>query len=168
MYLGHVGAVYHGELACVLLGAAVGALDEFERILTTKVRQNPPKITRHLHRDGQRQYAQVRRMIDSAESILYSVGDDYHILGEGWQAGETPTNTDFLRLANRLYTTIDLAWQATELMFRAVGSSVARRGHPIQRALLALQMQRAQSFDNMEFLELQLAREHFGLDPVEP
>jgi len=167
MYLGHVGPVYHGELASVLLGAAVGAFDEFERILLTKPRHNAPYVSRFMHRDGQRQWAQIRRLIDSAESNLYAVGDKYALLGEQWLAGDNPSNADFLALGSQLYTTIEFAWEATEYMFRAVGSSVARTGHPIQRAFLALQMQRAQSFDNRESLELQLAREHFELSSVE-
>jgi hypothetical protein len=55
-----------------------------------------------------------------------------------------------------------MAWQATELMFRASSSGVGRTGHPIQRALLAIQMQRPQSFDNQELLELELASTYFG------
>ncbi len=165
LYLGNVGAVYHGDLAAVLLGAALGARDAFEDLLRTKPRHNEPKSLRYEHRDGQRQFAQVSRLLDSARVILLATGAEYEALNAAALAGESVTTADHLFLANRMYAVVEMAWQATELMFRASSSGVARTGDPIQRALLAIQMQRPQSYDNMELLELELAADYFGTGP---
>jgi len=162
LYLGNVGAVYHGDLAAVLLGAALGAQDAFEELLRTKPRHNEPFSLRFEHRDGQRQYAQVRRLLDAGRAILLSTGAEYEALNDAAMRGEPVTTADHLFLANRMYAVVEMAWQATELMFRASSSGVGRTGHPIQRALLAIQMQRPQSYDNMELLELELAANYFG------
>lgn len=167
LYLGNTGAVYHGDLAAVLLGAALGARDAFEELLRTKPRHNPPKVLRAEFRDGQRQFAQVCRLLDSAQSILLGTGADYEALNERAAAGASVTTADHLLLANRMYQVIELAWQAAELMFRASSSGVARTGHPIQRAFLAIQMQRPQSFDNQELLELELAQTYFDIDAAD-
>jgi 3-hydroxy-9,10-secoandrosta-1,3,5(10)-triene-9,17-dione monooxygenase len=162
LYLGNIGAVYHGDLAAVLLGAALGARDAFEQLLRTKQRHNEPKSLRFEHRDGRRQFAQVYRLLDSARTILLATGAEYEELNAAAVAGKPVTTADHLFLANRMYAVIEMAWQATELMFRASSSAVARTGHPIQRALLAIQMQRPQSYDNQELLELELANTYFG------
>jgi 3-hydroxy-9,10-secoandrosta-1,3,5(10)-triene-9,17-dione monooxygenase len=162
IYLGNIGAVYHGDLAAVLLGAALGARDAFEELLRTKPRHNEPKSLRFEHRDGMRQFAQVSRLLDGAKAILLTTGAEYEALNAAAMAGEHVTTADHLFLANRMYAVVEMAWQATELMFRASSSGVARTGHPIQRALLAIQMQRPQSYDNMELLELELADHYFG------
>ncbi len=162
LYLGNVGAVYHGDLGAVLLGAALGARDAFEELLRTKPRHNEPASLRSEHRDGQRQFAQVCRLLDSARTVLLATGAEYEALNAAAVAGEPVTPADHLFLANRMYAVTDMAWQATELMFRASSSGVGRTGHPIQRALLAIQMQRPQSFDNQELLEIELASTYFA------
>lgn len=163
LYLGNVNAVYSGSLAALMLGAAYSALDAFEELLATKPRQTAPIVLRAEHRDGLRQYAQVRRLLDSAQAVLISTGRDYEHLNRAAAAGESVSATDHYSLGNRVYSVIDMAWQAAELMFHSSSSGVARTGHPIQRALLAIQMQRPQAYDNMEFFGFEFARRHFGV-----
>ena len=47
MYAGRTLAFFEGELAAIMIGAAKGALDEYEEILRTRKTQRPPIVTRH-------------------------------------------------------------------------------------------------------------------------
>lgn len=168
LYKGNCSVLYHGEVACTQIGAARAALDAFEDILLNKKRTFPPQILRYLHTDGQRNFGEAASMVDSAETILYNVGRSHTLLAEKSKAGGTVTLEDELRLGNQLYTAIRLAWEAGELMFRSVGSSVAMVGEPLQEYFLALQMQRTQAHATSDATALLVARAHFGLDAPTP
>lgn len=164
LYMGNCAVLYHGEVACTQIGAARAALDEFEKTITTKKRLAPPQVLRYLHEDGQRTFGQAASMVDSAETILFSVGRQHAELSQDWLEGRSVTVEDWQRLGNQLYTAIRLAWEAGELMFRSVGSGVAMVGEPLQDYFLALQMQRTQAHVQSDATALLVARAHFGLD----
>lgn len=164
LYVGHIAPLYGGTLACIQVGAAKAALDEFEQTILTKKRIFPPKVERYKHADAQLVYAEARATIDAAESVTLSGARDYRALGERWISGDVPTLEEWLALGNMFYTAMRLAHEATELLFRSVGSSVARRGEPLQDYFLATQMQKTQAEENKPHFYLSLAKAHFGLE----
>lgn len=168
MYLGNCSVIYHGGVGCTQVGAARAALDEFEKTMKIKKRSTAPQVLRYLHEDAQRVYGQAVSMVDSAETILFGVGRRHSELSAAAGNGESVTVEDWLRLSNQIYTATRLAWEAGELMFRSVGSSVANRADPLQDYFLALQMQRTQAHAQSDSTALLVARAHFGLELVPP
>ncbi|MEU2774946.1 acyl-CoA dehydrogenase family protein [Streptomyces sp. NPDC007162] len=165
LYLGHIGPLYAGTLACIQVGAARAALDEFEQTILTKKRIFPPQIERYKHPDSQLVYGEARSTIDAAEAVVYSAARDYQALGERWTSGDIPALEEWLALGTMLYTAIRLSHEATELLFRSVGSSVTRKGVPLQDYFLATQMQKTQAEENKPFFYTSLAKARFGLEP---
>jgi 3-hydroxy-9,10-secoandrosta-1,3,5(10)-triene-9,17-dione monooxygenase len=164
LYLGNVSFLYHGEIACALIGAARAALDEFEKIITTKKRISPPQILRYLHPDMQRVFGECVHTVDAAEEVTLSIGRDFAALGKRWaEGGEAPTLKDYTRLAARHFTAIRLCWEAVEMMFRSAGTTVAKKGEALQDYFLALAMQRTQANEFGPMQAIMLARAHFGL-----
>jgi len=165
LYLGHIGPLYAGTLACIQVGTARAALDEFEQTILTKKRIFPPQIERYKHPDTQVVYAEARATIDAAEAVVYSAARDYQTLGERWVSGDIPALEEWLAVGNMLYTALRLSHEATELLFRSVGSSVTRKGVPLQDYFLATQMQKTQAEENKPFFYTSFAKAHFGLEP---
>jgi 3-hydroxy-9,10-secoandrosta-1,3,5(10)-triene-9,17-dione monooxygenase len=169
LYFGNVSPLYPGEIACAQIGAARAALDEFEKIITTKKRISPPQILRYLHPDMQKVFGECVHTVDAAEQITLSVGRDYAALGERWKkTGEAPTLKDYTRLGARHFTAIRLCWEAGEMMFRSAGTTVAKKGEPLQDYFLALAMQRTQADVWGPAAATMLARSHWDLNDSSP
>lgn len=164
LYLGQIGPLYAGTLGCIQVGAARAALDEFEQIILTKKRIFPPQVERYKHPDAQFVYADARATIDAAEAVVLTAAREYRALGERWGSGDIPSLEDWLALGNVFYTAMRLAHEATELLFRSVGSSVTRKGSPLQDYFLATQMQKTQAEENKPLFYTSLAKAHFGLN----
>ncbi|MFJ4175315.1 acyl-CoA dehydrogenase family protein [Microbacterium sp. NPDC089696] len=164
LYLAHIGPLYAGTLACIQVGAAKAALDEYTQIITTKKRTFAPQVERYKHPDAQLVYAEARAMIEAAEAVVYAGARDFRSLGERWLNDDHPALEEWLAVGNMLYTAIQLAHEATELLFRSVGSSVARKGVPLQDYFLATQMQKTQLEENKPHFYTSLAKAHFGLE----
>lgn len=164
MYFGYNGINYALTLACSQIGAAKGCLDLFEQIIRTKKRIHPPQVLRYLHPDSQRAWGQAAAMVDAAENIVYAAARKSLELNERAAAGDPPSLADYERLPNMVWTAVRLSYEAGELMFRSVGSSVARVGDPLQELFLALQMQRTQATDNADNATLAAAHAHFGVE----
>ena len=82
MYLGRTMTIYYGELAALLVGAARGAVAEFERLTREKSTPLPPIIPRIESPDYLRWLGQARRKTNAAEALVLTVARRYRELGE--------------------------------------------------------------------------------------
>ncbi|MGW3106627.1 acyl-CoA dehydrogenase family protein [Streptomyces sp. NPDC001100] len=164
LYLGQIQPLYPASLAAVQVGTAWAALDAYEETILTKKRLYPPLVERYKHEEGQRIWGQARATIDAAQAVLLTAAHDYERLGERWASGDIPSFEDWVALGNVLYTSCRLSHEAAELLFRSVGSSVARKGLPLQDYFLVTQMSKAQIAEHVPVITVTTARAHFGLD----
>jgi 3-hydroxy-9,10-secoandrosta-1,3,5(10)-triene-9,17-dione monooxygenase len=164
MYLGRIYGVYHAGLVVTQVGAAWAALDEFEQIITTRKTSLPPQVMRYEHPDHQRAWGLARGMADSAEALVIHAGEMYMEFARRWAEEGVPfSREDDIRLFGILQQAGRLAAEAVELLFRAAGSSAARRGQRMQRYLRDVAMYRGHIAAQYQNLAVDFARAHFGL-----
>jgi 3-hydroxy-9,10-secoandrosta-1,3,5(10)-triene-9,17-dione monooxygenase len=164
MYLGLIGGVYHCGLVLTVVGAARAALEEFEESITTRKTMMPPQIPRYEHHDYQRVFGLARSMTDSAEELLYRIGEVYMELAERWaDTGEPFTREDDVRLWGMAQQAGKLAGEAVELLFHSASSSSARRGTRMQRYFRDVTMYRQHIAAQYLNLAAQFAKVHFGM-----
>jgi 3-hydroxy-9,10-secoandrosta-1,3,5(10)-triene-9,17-dione monooxygenase len=164
MYLGAIAGPYHAGLVCCVVGAAKAALEDFEESITTKKTAFPPQVMRYQHPDYLRTWGMARAMADSAEQLLYRVGEQYMELCQLWaDTGRPFTRDDDLRLWAILQQAGRLACETVELLFRSGGSTQARRGQRMQRYFRDVSMYRGHIAAQYLNLTTEFARLHFGL-----
>jgi 3-hydroxy-9,10-secoandrosta-1,3,5(10)-triene-9,17-dione monooxygenase len=78
MYAGRTLAYFEGSLAAIMIGAAKGALDEYEEILRTRKTQRPPIVTRIEDPDYQRWFGLAAGKVAAAEAVLLNIADQWH------------------------------------------------------------------------------------------
>ncbi|WP_374975732.1 acyl-CoA dehydrogenase family protein [Microbacterium trichothecenolyticum] len=164
LYLGQIQALYPASLAAVQVGTAWAAFDAYEETILTKKRLHPPIVERYLHAESQGIWGHARATIDAAQATLLGAAREYERLGERHVSGDIPPFEEWLTVGSMMYASCRLAHEATELLFRSVGSSVARRGVALQDYFLVSQMSKAQIAEHVPVIEVQAARAHFGLD----
>ncbi len=168
MYMGNILPFAAGELACSQIGAARGALAEFENVVRTKKRVFEPQILMYLHPDTHRTYGHALRLVDCAETLVLSAADRYKVLCEQWVNGPVrPAEEEFTRCASQIMKANELAYEAGELLFRSVGATAARSGELLQRLFMDLQMQRTQWTPTSDRYMKLLGQQHFDV-PAEP
>ncbi|MDP9092254.1 MAG: hypothetical protein M3N95_04760 [Actinomycetota bacterium] len=166
IYMGNILPFAAGELACSQIGAARGALAEFENIVRTKKRVFEPQILMYLHPDTHKTYGQALRLVDCAETLVLNAADVYKDLCEEWVNGAVrPDEEEFTRCASQIMKANELAWEAGELLFRSVGTTAARSGELLQRLFLDLEMQRTQWTPTSDRYMKLLGQQHFRVPP---
>ena len=133
MYFGRIGAFLVGEGAAVAVGAARGALDLFEELLHTKRSQMPPYAERDKDPEYHYHYGRALSLIVTAEAALIRQGEEYMDSVRADAEGRAEFD---LALEQRLsligLQSINLAWEALELIFRTAGTTASvRHGQPI-------------------------------------
>jgi 3-hydroxy-9,10-secoandrosta-1,3,5(10)-triene-9,17-dione monooxygenase len=134
MFLGRVVGFYHAELASVIVGSALAALDEYEEIIRTKPTLLPPRMLRYEHHDHQQTFGQATSLTEAAEAILHRVGDLYMEHCQRWaETGEPFDLAKDARLMGMAQQAARIAADAVDLLFYTAGSSAAKRGSRLQR-----------------------------------
>ena len=77
MYAGRRFAVFQLELAALMIGAAKGALDEYEAIVATKRTQRPPMVIRAEDPDYQRWFGMAIGKLATAEAAMLNGADQW-------------------------------------------------------------------------------------------
>src|SRR5262249_1108281 len=77
MYAGRTLSFFQTELASLMVGGLKGALEEYERILTSRKTQRPPIVPRHLDPDYQRWFGLALGQAATAESAVLSGAEQY-------------------------------------------------------------------------------------------
>jgi len=169
LYGGPFLAVALGELNSVQVGAAKGAVDEYERLLTRPTRQAtaPEGRRRAEDPDYQRLLGLALAYTDAAESILLRCGELYHdyaraAMEDGEPFGEERT----FRIYGQLMTAHKLCWEAGDMAFRAGSTTGARDGAPLQRYWRDLCAFRSNGIHQLDFRATAIAQAHLGL-PVD-
>jgi 3-hydroxy-9,10-secoandrosta-1,3,5(10)-triene-9,17-dione monooxygenase len=135
MYAGRNLGFFHAEFGAIVVGAAKGMLDEYERLITTRKTTWPPKIIRALHPDYQRHFGVAMGRIACAEAAVIQLGEQYmELCRRNAEEGIEFTAEDDQRLEAIGFNACRLAWEAAEgILFRTGGSSAARDGETLQR-----------------------------------
>jgi 3-hydroxy-9,10-secoandrosta-1,3,5(10)-triene-9,17-dione monooxygenase len=169
LYGGPFLAVALGELNSVQVGAAKGAVDEYERLLVRPTRQATAPEGRRRADDPnyQRLLGLALAYTDAAESILLRCGELYHdyaraAMEDGEPFGEERT----FRIYGQLMTAHKLCWEAGDMVFRAGSTTGARDGAPLQRYWRDLCAFRTNGIHQLDFRATAIAQAHLGL-PVD-
>jgi 3-hydroxy-9,10-secoandrosta-1,3,5(10)-triene-9,17-dione monooxygenase len=166
MYAGRTLAFFQGELAAVMIGAAKGALDEYEEILRARKTQRPPIVSRAEDPDYQRWFGLAMGQIATAEAALLQCGEQWMELArQSTEEGIPFSREDDLRLNIIAREALTLAWSVMQgQIFRTAGSGSARSGQRIERIFRDMAMGWGH-FGTIvgDWAARELAREHLGL-----
>ncbi len=166
MYLGRIAAFLIGEAAAVAVGAARGALDLYEDVLRVKRAYHPPYHERHNEPEFQSHYGRALGLVATAEAALVRAGEEYMDYARAEAAGEPFDDEKDLRLLLIEQQAIRLAWDATELIYRTVGTSdAARDGAPIGRIFRNMAVINTHPALQPDRTAINAARARFGLVP---
>ncbi|MBO0878779.1 MAG: hypothetical protein J2P19_35915 [Pseudonocardia sp.] len=164
MYLGMLRSIYHGGLVVSVVGAARAALDELEDILTTKNTHLPPRVPRYTHVDHQRPFGLAMALTDSAEALVYQVGEQYMQYCRRWaDTGQPFGREEDVRLYTMLQQAGQMATRAVDEVFSVASSSAAKRGQRIQRYYRDVSMYRSHISAQYLGTATELAKIHFNL-----
>ena len=169
MYAGRTLAYFQGLLAAIMIGAAKGALDEYEEILRTRKTQRPPIVPRIEDPDYQRWYGLATGKVAAAEAVLLQVAEQWHEACRRSVEDSIPfTREEDLRLNMVGREALTLAWEAMQgEIFRTAGSSAARRGQRIERIFRDMSIGWGHFGTILrDWTAREWTREHFGLVDV--
>ncbi|HTC90813.1 MAG TPA: hypothetical protein VK686_21060, partial [Bryobacteraceae bacterium] len=131
MYHGWLAPLLISEVAAVSVGAARGALDLYEQILSAKKTNFPPFHLRSQEAEFQQHFGEAQALIDTAEAALLKLTADFMDLAREHVASAAPLDEEReRRLILMEQHVIRLAWDAVELMFRTSGTSAAAKSSP--------------------------------------
>ena len=164
LFCGRIYAMYHAGLVIPVIGAARGALHEYENILRTKNTYFAPVVPRYTVEEYQRHYGQAKALIDSAEAIIVQCGERYMRLAERWhRTGEPFTREDDAGMYSMIQVAAQLAGRATTELFGAASSSAAKRGAAMQRHFRDNAIYLGHISARHDIVATEVARMHFGL-----
>jgi 3-hydroxy-9,10-secoandrosta-1,3,5(10)-triene-9,17-dione monooxygenase len=167
----HSNPLYHGSpltaaefaLDAVAVGAARGALDAFEDILRKKW-PLPPYAPRFEMPEFQQTFGTAQALVDAAEASLTGLAE--RCSGQcpvGQELAGLPLGEDLRRILRAGAQCVEMAWQATDLMFRSAGSSAGTQQSPLGRCFRGLAVLRTHIAVQYEQKSVNVARLHFGL-----
>ncbi|MGH8226578.1 MAG: acyl-CoA dehydrogenase family protein [Steroidobacteraceae bacterium] len=143
MYLGVLAGWFSCEFGGILTGAARAALDEFERLITTKPMALNPQLTRAHDPHAQLTFGEALSRTDAAEALTLAATRLQVELCERWARERKPiTSADTLRVWSISREACRNACEAVEMLFKAAGASVSKRGQRLQRYFRDAQMYR--------------------------
>ncbi len=170
MYTERIGPFLIGETAAVAVGAAYGALDLYEEMMRTKAAPFPPHLERFKDPEFQHHYGRALALTATAEAALIRAGEDFMDYAREDAAGGAPfDDAREQRLTLIELQSIQLAWEAVELIYRTAGTTAAvKQGQPIGRFfrnLAAIRTHPALQFDRTA---MAAARTRFGVQQSGP
>ncbi len=167
MYHAWLAPLLISEVAAVSVGAARGALDIYEEILSNKKTNFPPFRPRSEESEFQRHFGEAQALIDTAEAALLKLTADYMDLARQHVASAEPLDEEMeRRLILMEQQVIRLAWEAVELMFRTSGTSAAAKSSPLGRTLRNLAVIRTHVTLQSDHTAGNAGRLHFGVPPL--
>ncbi len=164
LFCGRIYAMYHAGLVIPVIGAAKGALHEYETVLRTKNTYFRPIVPRYTVEEYQRHYGQARALIDCAEAVINQCGQKYMELAERWhRTGQPFTREDDAEMYSMIQLASQMAVKATTELFGAASSSAARRGAAMQRHFRDAAIYLGHISARHDVVSAEVARMHFGL-----
>ncbi len=120
------------EIAALVVGIALGAIEVYEDLMRTRTTSVPPVVPRSEHPDYQFWYAEAAGMIETAQAALVGAAHQWHALAASGAAAVTREQD--LRLAAVTRHVIHLCWHAVERhLFPTAGTSAVRGGERLER-----------------------------------
>jgi 3-hydroxy-9,10-secoandrosta-1,3,5(10)-triene-9,17-dione monooxygenase len=163
MYLCRTLTLFWGELASVMVGAARGMLDEYERLIRERPTSFPPPMPRIESLDYLRWFGEALALVDTAEHALLSAAREYMDRCHRWQqTGEPFTVIDDARLRDVVTCAARIANQAITMMFDTGGTSATRTGETLLRYYRDASMFRTHIAAQYDAVWLSTARVYFG------
>jgi 3-hydroxy-9,10-secoandrosta-1,3,5(10)-triene-9,17-dione monooxygenase len=164
MYAGRQVGFFGGELASIAVGAAKAALDEYERLISTKKTTFSPHVLRARHHDYQRTLGQTMGMVDAAEATIVRIGQLYMEYCAAAATGEREFTMEMdYRLDQMAIQAGFLAYSATDQLVRTAGSSPMANGARMQRYLRdLLQYRTHMAASAWELMATTTAQQHLG------
>ncbi|GAB1511487.1 acyl-CoA dehydrogenase family protein [Actinophytocola sp. KF-1] len=153
------------ESACLAVGIAYGALDEYEDLMRSRTTMFPPIQSRAENTDYQRWYGEASGKLATAEAAFDGIVAQWQDLCAQGPAAFTKERE--YRLAAMCREVVRLAWTAVEqYIYPTAGSSSVGRGQRLERVWRDLSMMQshagiAVALTTMVNRELTLAR--FGI-----
>jgi len=166
LYGGSFLAVAIGELNSVQVGAAQGAIDEYERLLgrPTRAAGAPAGRRRSDDPNHQRLLGLALAHTDAAHSILTRCGELYHEYARlAMEHGDPFSAERTFRIYGQLMTAHKLCWEAADMVFRAGSTTGARDGAVLQRYWRDLCAFRTNGVHQLDFNAGSIAQAHLGL-----
>lgn len=123
------------DMAALMTGMALGALDEYETLLATKRTMRPPQIIRAEDPDYQRLYGRAFSKLFAAEALIRQGGEHHQQAcrdqADGSQEFTALIDLETSALAGEAFT---LAWDAVqEIILPGAGTGAIGDGSRIQR-----------------------------------
>lgn len=163
MFLARTMTLFWGELSSIMIGAARGMLDEYERLMHERPTSFPPPIPRIESSDYLRWFGEALAMIDTAEHAMLGAAREYLRLCRRWaETGEDFSVVDDARLRDVATYAGKIATDAIDLMFRTAGSSAAATGSTLLRYYRDASMFRTHIANQYEVVWLSTGRIYFG------
>ncbi|HVV92837.1 MAG TPA: acyl-CoA dehydrogenase family protein [Hyphomicrobiales bacterium] len=167
MYGGRVAPFLIGEAASVAVGAARGALDLYEEVVTTKKTFFPPFHERAKEADIQHTYGRALALVATAEAALVGAGEEYMAFArEAAEGGHSFDDERDQRITLIEHSCTRMAFEAVETLFRTAGtSSTAKEGQPLGRVFRNLAVIGTHPAMQLDRMAIAAARTKFGLPP---
>jgi 3-hydroxy-9,10-secoandrosta-1,3,5(10)-triene-9,17-dione monooxygenase len=143
MYLAILAGWFSCEFGGILTGTARAALEEFEHLLRTKKLTFNPQVPRSHDPHNQVTLGEAMSRVDAAEALTFAATRLCMELCERWaREGKPIAAADTLRVWSISREGCRNACEAVEMLFRAAGASVSKRGERLQRYFRDVQMYR--------------------------
>jgi 3-hydroxy-9,10-secoandrosta-1,3,5(10)-triene-9,17-dione monooxygenase len=134
LYAGRSLGFFMCELTSIMVGAARAALDEYERIITTRQTTWGPKMLRYQHADYQRYLGLAMGQILMAEAAVLHTAEEWtELCRRGMEDGIPYSALDDHRLAVIATQAGRQVHGAVQDLFQMAGSSASRDGQRMQR-----------------------------------
>jgi 3-hydroxy-9,10-secoandrosta-1,3,5(10)-triene-9,17-dione monooxygenase len=134
LYAGRSMAFFQAQQTAVLVGGAVAAVDEYERLVRTEQTPLPPRNPRRLDPDYQRWLGTAIGRVTAAELLLEEVAEQYVEACAGIERGEPFSREADLRLTAMAREAAKLARSAVDdVVVRTAGSGAMQPGERIER-----------------------------------
>jgi 3-hydroxy-9,10-secoandrosta-1,3,5(10)-triene-9,17-dione monooxygenase len=169
LYYGKHVPVLISELASVAVGAARGALDEYEETLRRKRRTFPPFDTLCELPEFQQHFGEAQSLVDTAEAALLRLGSDFmEHARRTFEDGVPFSDETERRLLMIEQQCARLAWEAVELMFRTAGSASAGKSSRLGRYFRNMAVIRTHITLQIHHTSINVGRLRFGSSPLGP
>lgn len=143
IYLGILAGWFSCEFGGIFTGTARAAIDEFEQLLRTRPMTFNPQVLRSRDPNNQITLGEALTRADAAEALTLAATRLQTELCERWAREGTPISAaDTLRVWSISREACREACEAVEMLFRAAGASVSKRGQRLQRYFRDVQMYR--------------------------
>jgi 3-hydroxy-9,10-secoandrosta-1,3,5(10)-triene-9,17-dione monooxygenase len=153
-----------GEIAAIIAGLGLAAIDEYEDIITTtKAPWSDGEQRRCEHPVWQGKFGTALALVDSAVAISARVGQLYEEYARRSVASQEPFSAErILRLNNMALIAEAQVWDAIEMMLRSAGSRYSTSGSRLLRYFRDMLTART-SVDQLDLFAVPTTLEHLAV-----